>query len=81
MVETEINQKSAADETRDDNAESPRAWRASVSLEFDLAPVLTWRGQIEAVQPHTAMARAVREAKKQFPRKHPRSWVCVLETL
>lgn len=69
------------DETADADAESPLGWKASVSLEFDVAPVLTWRGQIDALQPHTAMSRAVRAAKKQFPRKHPRSWVCVLERL
>lgn len=54
-------------------------WKASVSLEFDLQPVLTWRGLVQASNPATAMARAVREARKQFPKKQPRSWVCVLE--
>lgn len=67
------------DDVLDTDAESLRGWKAAVSLEFDVAPVLTWRGQIDALQPHTAMSRAVRAAKKQFPRKHPRSWVCVLE--
>lgn len=62
-----------------DNAK--RGWKASVSLEFDLKPVLTWKGPVSAVSPATAMARAVREARKAFPRTQPRSWVCVLERI
>jgi hypothetical protein len=54
-------------------------WMASVSLEFDLLPVLTWRGDVEASSPNGAANKAVKAAKKSFPGKKPRSWALVLE--
>jgi hypothetical protein len=56
-------------------------WRASVSLEFDLLPVLTWRGEIQAGTPAGAANRAVRAARKTFRGKKPRSWAIVVEKL
>ncbi len=54
-------------------------WRTSVSLEFDLLPVLTWRGDVEASSANGAANRAVKAARKAFPGKKPRSWALVLE--
>lgn len=54
-------------------------WRVSVSLEFDLQPVLTWRGDVSASSPNGAANAAVKAARKEFSGKKPRSWSIVLE--
>jgi hypothetical protein len=54
-------------------------WRAAVSLEFDLQPVLTWRGDVIASSANGAANRAVKAARKEFAGKKPRSWALVLE--
>lgn len=56
-----------------------QGWQVSVSLEFDLQPVLTWRGDVSASSPNGAANAAVKAAKKAFPGKKPRSWAIVLE--
>lgn len=56
-------------------------WRVSVSLEFDLQPVLTWRGEVACGSPATAAARGIKEARKQFKGSRPRSWAVCLEKL
>lgn len=54
-------------------------YQASVSLEFDLQPVLTVRTAIVAPSASTAASRAVRAARRKFPGTRPRSIVVVLE--
>ncbi len=54
-------------------------WHASVSLEFDIQPVLTWRGDVEASSPNGAANAAVKIARKEFSGKKPRTWAIVLE--
>jgi hypothetical protein len=56
-------------------------WQVSVSLEFDLLPVLTWRGEVPGASPNGAANAAVKAARKAFPNKKPRSWSIVLEKL
>lgn len=56
-------------------------WHVSVSLEFDLQPVLTWRGHVEGASPNGAANAAVKAAKKAFPGKKPRTWALVLEKI
>lgn len=56
-----------------------QAWKVSVSLEFDLQPVLTWRGDVSASSPNGAGNAAVKAARKEFAGKKPRSWSIVME--
>lgn len=56
-----------------------QAWRVSVSLEFDLQPVLTWRGDVSASSPNGAANAAVKAARKEFAGKKPRTWAIVFE--
>jgi len=60
---------------------SKQAWKAVVSLEFDLQPVLTWRGEVPASSVGTAARRAFREARVAFKGTKPRSYVLVLEAV
>ena len=68
-----------SDELEADTAKT--TWRASVSLEFDINPVLTWRGEFAGGSPAGVASKAVRAARKAFPKKQARSWVVVLEKL
>jgi hypothetical protein len=54
-------------------------YHASVSFEYDLAPVQTYRGPIVAANASLAARRAVEAARKSFPKSSPRSIVVVLE--
>ena len=54
-------------------------WTAAVSFESDTQPVKTWRGVIQAVGVQTAISRAVKAAKLEFPRAAYRSVVAVVE--
>lgn len=56
-----------------------QGWRVSVSLEFDLQPVLTWRGSVYCGSAATAASRGIKEARKAYKGKKPRSWAIVLE--
>ena len=56
-------------------------WRVSVSLEFDINPVLTWRGEFAGGSPAGVASKALRAARKAFPKKQARSWVVVLQKL
>jgi hypothetical protein len=56
-----------------------QTWRASVSLEFDLQPNLTWRGEVQKSSPSGAANAAIKAARKAFAGKKPRNWVIVLE--
>lgn len=56
-----------------------QGWKVSVSLEFDLQPILTWRGTVYCGSPATAANKGIREARKQFKGKKPRSWALLLE--
>ncbi len=52
---------------------------ASVSFEWDVAPVQTYRGKIVAANASLAARRAVEAARRAFPKSSPRSIVVVLE--
>lgn len=54
-------------------------YQASVSFEYDLAPVQTYRGEIVAANASLAARRAVEAARRSFPKTAPRSMVVVLE--
>ena len=56
-------------------------WTVSVSLEHDMNPVLTWKGEVTAGSPPTAAARAIRAARKAFPGKRARSWAIVQQQI
>jgi hypothetical protein len=50
----------------------------AVTFEFDLRPPLTYKGIVEAGQPHVCCARAVKEAKAALRPINWSSMVCVL---
>jgi hypothetical protein len=54
-------------------------YQYAVTLEFDLAPPETVRGEIETRGAWTAAWRAVRAAHKAHPRRQWRSLVVLLE--
>ena len=54
-------------------------FRYSVSFEFDIRPVLTYTGTVEAGREHVGAARAIKEARKVCKPINWRSLVCVLE--
>jgi hypothetical protein len=54
-------------------------YRASVSFESDLAPVKTYRGEIDVVNPRLGVRRAVEAASREHPGARWRSLVVVLE--
>ena len=58
---------------------SKRAWKAIVSLEFDTLPVETWRGSVVGGSASVAASRALRETRKAYRGRSPRSYVLVLE--
>jgi len=58
-----------------------QGWRVSVSFEFDLNPVLTWRGVVYSGSAATASARGIKEARKHFKGSRPRSIAVCLEKL
>lgn len=52
----------------------------TVTFEFENDAPLTRRTEIAATSVHTAMSRAVREARQAWKRRKPSSVVCVAET-
>lgn len=54
---------------------------ASVTFEFDTAPMETYRGSFVAVKPQTVAHRAFRAACRAYPGRRWRSAVIVLEKL
>jgi len=52
---------------------------AVVSLEFDTAPVLTYRGEIDVANARLGARRALEAAIKAYPNRSWRSVVIVLE--
>lgn len=59
--------------------QSRRVWNATVSLEYDLEPVLTWRGVVQGASVSTAARRGLLETRKAYPGSKPRSYVVALE--
>lgn len=56
--------------------------KVSVTFEFDVQQPITWRGEITATGPQTVVSRAVREAKRAYPKRQWSSLVvCILERL
>jgi hypothetical protein len=56
-------------------------YRTSVTFEYDLQPVQTYRGEIVVANARLGARRAMEQAQKAFPNAKPRSMVVVLEEL
>jgi hypothetical protein len=55
-----------------------QTWEYSVSFEFDLRPVLTYKGTVTASSYGNLVARATKAAQKALRPVNVRSLVCVL---
>ncbi len=56
-------------------------YRAACTFEFLEDAPETWRGEIEAGNAHIAASRAVKAARRAFPRRRPASIAVLLEAL
>lgn len=54
-------------------------YKASVSFESDLRPVLSWRGELNFPNPRVCVRRALEAAQKLHKGAHWRSCVVLLE--
>jgi hypothetical protein len=54
-------------------------YTAAVTFEFEQAAPLTWRGEIFAAKPYTALGRACKAACRAYPHQHFTSLVVLLE--